>query len=620
MKNSMYIVKYISWFFLIVFLSFKTFAEGLPPPPEVSSTDEAGVDVISGYPSFSLNDISIGNEVSSLSHQIASYGAFFWGFNDSFDIEMGIQNNGGYLWRQAVVGSKSQSFLATSGSVLDFATYRPLKNDGATLEQIGTDVYKYTMSDGTVAIQNAPYSQATYTDSYANIIYPNGYTIKVYKRNGRIQSVVSNTGLQFKYYYRSNVLPANPTGQERVNFLHPSSIMAINNSVDYCDPKADTCAITGLATVNYSWPTYAMHSSQSGGSAGTFTVTDALGRTTSYNHKFYSINMKQGDVDVGPPYETRITSVKSNTSKGISTSTYDYAHSWVCIQATGECTVLKQNVVYKMTKGGAIWDYSYPYNWATLISVGSSSGSKGNHSVTMNTGTLFPRITNVSTPDSISAQFNDNDSNLISHANVKGHSFDYLYDSRNNLVKVTEPASSGSSEAGQTKITEAYYPNPESSTCSNLKTCNKPTWVRDAKGNQTDYTYYEEHGGVKTVISPADASGVRPTTWYKYEQKYAWYKKNSNTIERADAPVWLLTEERTCTQGNANVSADTCVDPTKLLITRYNYGGDGVPNNLWKRGVEVISYNKTLRTCYQYDYYGNVIAETQPKAGLSSCE
>ena len=53
-------------------------------------------------------------------------------------------------------------------------------------------------------------------------------------------------------------------------------------------------------------------------------------------------------------------------------------------------------------------------------------------------------------------------------------------------------------------------------TCAIPVKCNKPNWVKDALGNETDYAYDPTHGGVLTVTLPADLNGIRPQTRYTY--------------------------------------------------------------------------------------------------------
>lgn len=605
-------------------------AQDLVPPPELSNKDAAGVDPISGVGTFSLTDLNIGNDFSALSHTIATYGNYYWNFIDNYSVDVGLGGsvtnnttnttvtNTGQIYIAAQVGHSKQGFRGEGDIIQNVSTYKPKNGDGASLVEVEKFKFIYTMRDGTEVYAN---------ENPQRIIYPNGYTIYIYKGiKGRKESVISNTGLQLKYFYNANTLPESPSHQQIADVTNPVRIVAFNNTVDQCEVAAASCNFSQpWPTVNYSWPTYANMFSSYTLAQSTFTVTDALGRRNEFTHKPLNSDPVNGGF-ISP----RITGIK-RFEYGTTAKTqinYDSVMHCVVTDLGGTCSVIKPLVISNITTNGKTWSYSYPTPDTPYVQVGESKGPHGSMTVLMDTlggnqygGSHSPVISRITTPDGITANYHLDDRALIKDAIVKGKNFEYLYDKRNNLIKVTQLANSGSAEAGQTNISEAYYPNPDSTTCTNLKTCNQPTWVRDAKGNQTDYTYYEEHGGVKTVMLPApDVGGVRPTTWYKYEQKYAWYKKNGNSIERADTPVWLLTEERTCTQGNANISADTCVDPTKLLITRYNYGSDGVPNNLWKRGVEVISYNKTLRTCYQYDYYGNVIAETQPKAGLSSCQ
>ncbi len=59
----------------------------------------------------------------------------------------------------------------------------------------------------------------------------------------------------------------------------------------------------------------------------------------------------------------------------------------------------------------------------------------------------------------------------------------YTYDTRGNVTETRMVSKTPGTPPDI--VTSAFYPG----TCTNLKTCNLPTWTRDAKGNQTDYTY-----------------------------------------------------------------------------------------------------------------------------------
>src|SRR5688572_8038658 len=78
----------------------------------------------------------------------------------------------------------------------------------------------------------------------------------------------------------------------------------------------------------------------------------------------------------------------------------------------------------------------------------------------------------------------------------EGNYTQYGYDTRGNVTTLTNVAKSGSGLANI--VTSATYP----STCTNVKTCNKPTSSTDARGKVTDYTYNATHGGILTLTAP----------------------------------------------------------------------------------------------------------------------
>ena len=106
--------------------------------------------------------------------------------------------------------------------------------------------------------------------------------------------------------------------------------------------------------------------------------------------------------------------------------------------------------------------------------------------------------------------------------------------------------------------------------------CNQPNWTRDAKSNQTDYTYHSTHGGVLTVTLPAaDASRVRPQTRYGYTSLQAYYY-NGGSIVASGQPVYRLTSVSACR------TTASCTGGTDERKTTIDYGPQttGVGNNL----------------------------------------
>ncbi|WP_342249655.1 hypothetical protein [Sphingomonas sp. OTU376] len=148
--------------------------------------------------------------------------------------------------------------------------------------------------------------------------------------------------------------------------------------------------------------------------------------------------------------------------------------------------------------------------------------------------------------------------------------------------------------------------------------CAKPVWIKDPKGNQTDFTY-AGWGGSLSEMQPAPGSGqARPLKLHTYVQKYAYVKNSGGSLVAAGSPIWLPSTDTLC-QTYAGSSTATCDPAQPVTVTTYEYGPDGTADNLLVRGVVVSSGGISLRTCYGYDEYGNKIFETKPRAGLSSC-
>ncbi|WP_041524093.1 hypothetical protein [Gilvimarinus agarilyticus] len=596
--------------------------QGLTPPPEISFEDGAGVNLLSGYPVFKLSDVKIGQGENMLHHTIATYDGFFRGFRDNFELSATISGttsvmyglNTSYLVRKVTVGAKSQDFSVETGSLFDFATYTPEKNDGASLIQNADDTFTYVDSSGAVAEigETRPGSEYPYG---GKVTYPNGFELTITQRKFRTESVNTNTGLQLKYFYRRNTLPEEPTSNQRDEFFYPSRIVALNNAFDYCAPTATACSFDyEWPTVNYVWPHHDEMSSDDGTGTAIFKVIDPEGGVTTYKHEFFSAQRYQSL----PPFEPRITQVKSKTSNSVATSTFDYANNILCRLDGGnwDCNKLRSNVVAEAKVGGAEWHYRYDAPSATFVGYAASTGPNGVASVVTNVGAASPRLTNVETPAGVSnVRFYQNEHNKVKSATVKGKDLGYVYDARGNLIQTTQTGVSGSNEAGVAIVQSAGY-EPECND-DNIKWCNKPLWVKDAKNNQTDYEYYDDTGQIKSVVKPADANGVRPQTFYRYEDRYAWYKSASGYVQ-ADTPMSLLVEKVTCSGGS--MVAGECAAQGNQLTTRYVYGPDQGPNNLWLRGVERVAGGEVRRTCYQYDMYGNVVSESTPKAALSSCQ
>ncbi len=190
---------------------------------------------------------------------------------------------------------------------------------------------------------------------------------------------------------------------------------------------------------------------------------------------------------------------------------------------------------------------------------------------------------------------------------------EWTYDNRGNQLTARRVTADGQSWLEYS----ATYP----STCPNPKTCNQPTATTDPNGKVTNFVYDASHGGVLKVTGPADDNGVRPETRYSYVQKYAWLKSGSGFVQ-ASTPVWVLASEETCRTSSADSNGNCAAGSNDKVTTTYEYqaGSSTKGSNILRVGAAVTAGGQTLRTCYGYDDRGRQIFETQPNAGLASCQ
>ncbi|TVZ37115.1 hypothetical protein P886_1454 [Alteromonadaceae bacterium 2753L.S.0a.02] len=540
---------------------------------------------------------------------------------------------------------------------------------------------RWTQPDGTKLfyLRSSQDTHSTSTGRLRVIIYPSGYRLDI-----NHFGVVSNTGFQLKYDYvgqdSGTGLPADkqqifnglpPYSNVRIVELNPGMfwgrnpkyIVGINRAVDYCDSN-DSISCTGLSVdwpkATFSWPQGMPRSFFLGESK--VTVEDARGGITDFYYEAQDLSVVDEALDDN--YSThpwkrregwvpRLVAVKTSESDVVN-YTYEYKNwyrSWFnqttvglgptaagadpSTPETGESTEEYEDPEAQGWDRGTMTLEEQRYELLGemgLLKNATGPAGKAHYQMQQLCQSGQGRC-NVGSGDSdIAVALSPNMPNRLVYVSLHGrHVVTYSggfdawrnypalyhpfgdrpqlnmqtdgYDSRNNITRFSATSTAG-------------YP----SSCSNRKTCNKPTWVRDGNGKQTDYTYHPESGQVATVTLPADKHGKRAQTRYYYEQKYAYYKKDSNTVERADSPIWLLVREEYC--NNSAASGQDCAGNDEV-VTTYDYGPENQANNLLLRGVKVAADSKQRITCFQYDIYGNKIGETKPKgvagSDLSSC-
>jgi YD repeat-containing protein len=614
------------------------------PPPKIVVTDEFGVNLHSGQVTQSLNTTAIGGALG-LSHSISTYANNFSirgvkGYVDKF-----IYRNSQYV----SMGDRVEGFAPTTFyafrvyDLSDTADFKILSNgvvvpDGVNLTSnysyvalgderhtlvINGNYLDWTKPDGTLVKLNRgrPDATAGATARFEQIIYPNGFSITV----NSVLGVRTNTGFQLKYLYVVQDLPLNKPdiASEWLPFAqhkhwtenNPAKIAAINSAVEFCADDAVSCSLTKTwPTATFIWPGGMPRAMYLGESV--FSVLDAENRKTSYYFTARDLALSDAGILISGQtanvrFSPRLTSIKHANG---SLFTYEYKNL-VGIEWTGATTLTKLVTEVGITRSaikneaGTGYSLGQPVNAGALATINKAYLPGGvtrdlliNPLYGDNLNYIITTTPNPADTDRIifEASFRNFPT---SHTSSTGPS-EYYYYTRGNLDVLSK---------GNGIAIIARY--PETCTPATIKTCNKPIWMKDPKGNQTDYTYHEPSGQLETVTSPANAQGIRAQTRYGYEQKFANYFQDTSGIKKiSPTGIWLKTSEKTCMK--TATSGDACTGgPADEVVTTYEYTTD----NLLLKGVVVAADGKTRRTCYQYDIYGNRISETKPKAGLTSC-
>ena len=584
------------------------------PPPQYTVMDESSVDLLSFNVRFDIPDLSIGSKEHPLIHTLISgpEGDTLYssqGIRDSLTTFLSIPARitpQVCADRYVTVGSQMERF--NNALCGDPAITIASGTTGDTLSNTGI----YTMHDGTRALFGAPIGLSNVMKVASQLVYPDGRTLTYYlcadASVGRWCSIVRNDGLQLKYsYVLVNAVPV------------MTSVAAINNAYEYCDPTASACTLTKA------WPTVSYASSSLVNPSDTLTVTDAEGRRTRLT------------VDaIG-----RIVGIKYPSSATVDNVTYSY-----CDTSPNWCSKFfvpnhlelggSTGFVQSVTRDGHTWTYVGDPGAATSNPLGQCAPAT--YSATSPTGGVqtasvyycFPQLPNsppqVSPTNSPLLQITGLDGTVYSTGSTtrnaglvrvvtkpEGDQIQYAWDSRSNITQESHIAKPGS---GLPSIAmSAGY----DATCASPVKCNKPNWVKDGLGNQTDYTYDPVHGGVLTVTLPPDAHGIRPQTRSTYAQRYAWVLNASGAYVKSAAPIWILAMESSCRTSAASPSGSGCIVAGDEVVKTYEYGPDAGPNNLFLRGISIAADGVTHRTCYANDRLGNRISETEPNAALMNC-
>ena len=448
--------------------------------------------------------------------------------------------------------------------------------------------------------------------SMSKVVYPNGFTIDVSAASvydGPVYSVRTNTGFQLKYDFSGSWTVSSPT-----------KVTALNNAIERCPHDSTSCTPSSIWPFStYTWPVNEpdLTDIEALKDPSVFRVTDSEGRITDYHHESFQTN--------GGLYAPRIVKVERG---GDVVMNYAYSYNEYDLMAR---VFLNHTLIYirgvvsvaraDVPGGGAqIYQMHIPKLTYGNTRIGNyNRGSSGLGRISLVESSEYGAFKRIDTWDqTVNFLYSLSDDNTGGpkyvetavtsvHQKAGDTTVTFQYDSRGNITQRTAAGIS----------TLAQYPSTCDST--NFRYCNKPEWIEDARGNRTRFNYHAPSGRISLKTLPADNSGYSSRTYYEYDEYYAHFKIDSETIEAADSPIWLLSKETSC-QGGHMLSNGVCASGDAVVTTyEYDYF------NLLLIGVAVTAKNtegatETRRRCFEYDDYGNKIGETSPRANLASCE
>jgi RHS repeat-associated protein len=516
--------------------------------PVRQSVDGNGVDLFLGTVNYDGPTLSAGqDEQTGLAYRKIGRGGYHSGDN---------------LWASLYVYGSTTiiSFGGASDSfTLSGSSYVPTEGKGATLSLSGT-LYTYVARDGTVihfdkTKQGAyPYQTAiglvtditrptgavltyTYDSLYYCVSYKelsNGYTCLQHGYAYRAGSVSSKGGYKLTFQYNPLEFPPDESAGEFPDFGIWGTAVGVT--------------MTNTAIAGSSARSQAFTTSSSGGN-NYLTITDPMNRVTTFRTSSTGFGIKRPgktSEDITISYSGGRV---SNVTSPIGTTTYAYSDAGGIRTTTvtdpgGHATVYTFDIALQRMKSvtnplGKItsWDYD-------------TSG----------------RVTKVTAPE--------------------GNYTQYTYDARGNVTETRNVAKSGPG-ASDIATTAGY-----DTSCTDVATCNSPNWTRDAKGNQTDYTYDSSTGNLLTVTAPAPTTGAtRPKSTSSYT---------------TSGGVQLLTGTSICQ------TTASCVGTADEVKTTIAYNSNLLPTSVSKGAGDG---SLTATTTIGYDDVGNATSVDGPLSG-----
>jgi YD repeat-containing protein len=617
--------------------------------PKVSMVDALGVDMMTAQVTFSLTPVSIGGPMG-LSYSISVYAnEARWGaegFHFSYDGKVErvvLTNEIGYPAPGSVMRASDDTgaadFVVYVNGVLqsNFDGLQPpytyvAYGDQRQILEVNGQWLEWTKPDGTIV----RYFRGTQTRADAGgalrqIVRPNGLTIDVTGVNDTVGDVRSNTGFQLRAIMVPDTRPfdkvdnpnligvpaASTSAASGWSANNPKFVKALNAAIEYCAPAPAAC------TPALTWPTATIE--YPAGMPRTLFIGDSVVRVldatqaaTELRYHAYDLAYDQYNQVVqgytpNTEFSPRLVGIKPPGATQ-ETFAYDYINSFVDVTSAGPWG----NYMLRVRRSGLVKSADHiakhsGYTMGMPTQGGrdyrnNAAGQGGISVVFIQTRLVAGNTDLLSYADTEEGtlRFEATARNFPSKfEKISGPEERYQYDTRGNLTKIEHLVD-------QVYVTHMQAQYPASCTAATRKTCNQADWIADANGNTTQYTYHAASGYVATVTAPPDQNGKRAQTRYEYTQKSARYFNNAGT-RITGTPIWMKTAERSCI--NSSYSQGACAGADEV-VTRFEYDND----NLLMTGMTVTGpQGVTLRTCYQYDRFGNQIGKTTPNANRTSC-
>lgn len=606
------------WFAVLaaLLIAIPVHAQEIPDKKEFDLYTSGGVDIFTGQFKLYSNDISVGSgDFPSRLDLVRENGQY------PFQADQAYMTNNLRLtafcfpctsdFENKLTVKAFDGVHSFTGSYVAWGSARTWTNDAPDGAQVidsgGTLEFRSKAGDQIFFVANGDDGTGIGCGGYCRVpvyaVMANGESIVFNYDNppstgfslSRLISVVNSRGYGLLFGYMNSSLTSGDLAQRYLL----TSVTAFRSG---CVSGVVSCTTGPLASVSYGWT-----------NVGTNILGDALYRMTSFTNA-------QGRV-LNYEYAAaghRMSSAAyadAPTVKLLQNTYATYSGNGDCEEGkvTQQTDALLQTTQYDMS-----YCSTYPRSRPTTT-VTAPDGSVTTYEFTaLYYDGIVGLPTTIAKPLSRTLTYTYDTGRLASSTDAEGKTVTFVLDDRGNAIQTTTTPKSGSTEPALVEY--ASFPTCDS---TNFRYCNKPTYTIDARGSRTDYQYDAAHGQPTVVLSPADANNVRAVVRNSYSSFYpapgvvapsgitlvsAYYLTSKDTCLTSTVTGTTVDFTYTCPSGSRNRT--NFIYTASTSSSRTNHELEGIVDD---------ADSAAVRTCYRYDQVGNQIAETKPRAALSTC-